>query len=29
MELGYDLRGVMDWSLVDNFEWNFGFSQKV
>ena len=27
--LGYDLRGVMYWSLVDNFEWNFGFSQKV
>ena len=29
MGLGYDLRGVMYWSLVDNFEWAFGFSMRV
>lgn len=29
MGLGYDLRGVMYWTLVDNFEWGFGFSMRV
>lgn len=29
MELGYDLRGVMYWTLVDNFEWGFGYSMRV
>lgn len=28
VELGYDLRGVMYWTLVDNFEWGFGFSMR-
>lgn len=27
--LGYDLRGVMYWSLVDNFEWAEGFAMRV
>lgn len=26
--MGYDLRGVMYWSLMDNFEWNFGFTMR-
>lgn len=26
--MGYDLRGVMYWTLVDNFEWGFGFSMR-
>lgn len=25
---GFDVRGVLFWSLVDNFEWAFGFSKK-
>ncbi len=25
---GIDLRGVMYWTLIDNFEWQFGFGQK-
>lgn len=29
VELGYDLRGVMYWTLVDNFEWGFGYSMRV
>lgn len=28
VEMGYDLRGVMYWTLVDNFEWNFGFTMR-
>ena len=26
--MGYDLRGVMWWTLVDNFEWAFGYRMK-
>ncbi|PSC70754.1 glycoside hydrolase [Micractinium conductrix] len=26
--MGYDLRGIMYWTLVDNFEWGFGFSMR-
>lgn len=29
VKAGHDVRGVMYWSLVDNFEWAFGFSMKV
>jgi beta-glucosidase/6-phospho-beta-glucosidase/beta-galactosidase len=29
VELGHDLHGVMYWTLVDNFEWSFGFSMRV
>lgn len=29
VEMGYDLRGVMYWTLVDNFEWQFGFDMRV
>mmetsp|Transcript_47927 Transcript_47927/g.120006 ORF Transcript_47927/g.120006 Transcript_47927/m.120006 type:complete len:480 (-) Transcript_47927:368-1807(-) len=25
---GYDVRGLMYWTLVDNFEWSYGFSQN-
>ena len=28
MELGVDLRGYFAWSLLDNFEWNHGFSKR-
>ncbi|KAL4538341.1 hypothetical protein Ndes2437B_g01352 [Nannochloris sp. 'desiccata'] len=28
VRLGYDLRGVMYWTLVDNFEWAFGYRMK-
>jgi beta-glucosidase/6-phospho-beta-glucosidase/beta-galactosidase len=28
VRLGYDLRGVMYWTLVDNFEWAFGYTMK-
>ena len=28
VRLGYDLRGVMWWTLVDNFEWSFGYAMK-
>jgi beta-glucosidase/6-phospho-beta-glucosidase/beta-galactosidase len=28
VRLGYDLRGVMYWSLVDNFEWALGYGMK-
>ena len=27
--MGYDLRGIMYWTLVDNFEWGFGFSMRA
>lgn len=27
--MGYDLRGIMYWTLVDNFEWGFGYSMRV
>lgn len=29
VQMGYDLRGIMYWTLVDNFEWGFGFSMRV
>ena len=25
---GYDLRGIMYWTLVDNWEWAHGFHKK-
>ncbi|EFN55966.1 hypothetical protein CHLNCDRAFT_145286 [Chlorella variabilis] len=28
VQMGYDLRGIMYWTLVDNFEWGFGFSMR-
>jgi beta-glucosidase len=28
MEKGVDLRGYLVWSLLDNFEWSFGFSKR-
>lgn len=28
VRMGYDLRGVMWWTLVDNFEWAFGYRMK-
>ena len=28
MDDGYDVRGFMYWTLVDNFEWNHGFRIK-
>ena len=28
VRVGYDLRGVMYWTLVDNFEWAFGYRMK-
>lgn len=29
MEEGCDVRGVLYWSLIDNFEWQMGFKMKV
>lgn len=29
VEAGYDLRGVMYWTLVDNFEWAEGYYMKA
>lgn len=29
MQAGYNVRGVMYWTLVDNFEWAEGFAMKV
>lgn len=26
---GYDVRGMLYWSLTDNFEWQEGFDMKV
>jgi beta-glucosidase len=28
IELGIDLRGYFVWSLLDNFEWNHGYSKR-
>ena len=28
MKDGYDLRGFMYWTLIDNFEWNFAWLLK-
>ncbi len=28
LEQGVDLRGYFAWSLLDNFEWNHGFSKR-
>ena len=28
LDLGVDLRGYFAWSLLDNFEWGFGFSKR-
>jgi beta-glucosidase/6-phospho-beta-glucosidase/beta-galactosidase len=25
---GHDVRGLMYWTLVDNFEWSYGFSKN-
>lgn len=25
---GYDVKGLMYWTLVDNFEWSYGFSKN-
>jgi hypothetical protein len=29
VQLGYDLRGIMYWTLIDNFEWGFGWTTRV
>jgi beta-glucosidase len=28
MQRGVDLRGYLVWSLLDNFEWGYGFSKR-
>lgn len=28
VQLGYDLRGIMYWTLIDNFEWGFGWTTR-
>jgi len=28
IDAGVDLRGYLTWSLIDNFEWAFGYSKK-
>jgi beta-glucosidase len=28
MDRGVDVRGFFYWSLLDNFEWQFGYSKK-